>query len=65
MIALLVFSGKVSDLIEKDPTVKILALAFLIMIGFALIAESFHLNAEKACIYFNLILIFSTYADFI
>jgi predicted tellurium resistance membrane protein TerC len=55
MIAMLVFSGKVSEFIEKHPTVKMLALAFLVMIGFALIAESFHLHVEKAYIYFSLV----------
>jgi predicted tellurium resistance membrane protein TerC len=55
MIAMLIFSGKVSDFIEKHPTVKMLALAFLVMIGFALIAESFHLHVEKAYIYFSLV----------
>ena len=55
MIAMLIFSGKVSDFIEKHPTVKMLALAFLIMIGFALIAESLHIHVEKAYIYFSLV----------
>ncbi len=55
MIAMLIFSGKVSDFIEKHPTVKMLALAFLIMIGFALIAESLHIHVEKANIYFSLV----------
>jgi predicted tellurium resistance membrane protein TerC len=55
MIAMLIFSGKVSDFIEKHPTVKMLALAFLIMIGFALIAESLHIHVEKAHIYFSLV----------
>jgi len=54
MIAMLIFSGKVTDFIEKHPTVKMLALAFLIMIGFTLIAESFHFHVEKAYIYFSL-----------
>jgi RNA polymerase sigma factor (sigma-70 family) len=39
MIAMLIFSGKVSDFIEKHPTVKMLALAFLMLIGFSLFAE--------------------------
>lgn len=55
MIAMLIFSGKVSDFIEKHPTVKMLALAFLVMIGCALIAESFHIHVEKAYIYFSLV----------
>jgi predicted tellurium resistance membrane protein TerC len=49
---MLVFSGHISDFIHVHPTVKMLALSFLIMIGVALVAESFHQNIPKGYIYF-------------
>ncbi|MEY4110788.1 MAG: hypothetical protein RLZZ46_1143 [Bacteroidota bacterium] len=51
MIIMLVFSSYVSDFINKHPTVKMLALAFLLVIGFVLCAEAIHLHVEKAYIY--------------
>jgi predicted tellurium resistance membrane protein TerC len=51
MIIMLVFSSFVSDFINKHPTVKMLALAFLLVIGAVLCAEAIHLHVEKAYIY--------------
>jgi predicted tellurium resistance membrane protein TerC len=51
MIIMMIFSGVVSNFINKHPTVKMLALAFLLVIGAVLILESFHLHVEKAYIY--------------
>ena len=45
-------SGSISEFIERHPTVKVLALAFLIMVGLALIAESAHLSIPKGYLYF-------------
>ena len=45
-------SGTVSGFIDKHPTIKILALSFLLLIGTALIAESFHQEIPKGYIYF-------------
>jgi predicted tellurium resistance membrane protein TerC len=52
LIFMLAFSGYISSFIEKHPTLKILALSFLMLIGFALVAESFHLEIPKGYIYF-------------
>jgi predicted tellurium resistance membrane protein TerC len=49
---MLIFSGHVSRLIEKHPTLKMLALSFLILIGVMLTAEGFHQHIEKGYIYF-------------
>jgi len=46
------FSGGISDFVHRHPTVKMLALAFLILIGVTLIAESFHQHISKGYIYF-------------
>ena len=49
---MLVFSGQISDFIHRHPTIKMLALSFLILIGVALVAEGFHQNIPKGYIYF-------------
>jgi predicted tellurium resistance membrane protein TerC len=45
-------SGSVSAFIERHPTIKILALAFLILVGVVLIADSFHFDVPKGYLYF-------------
>jgi predicted tellurium resistance membrane protein TerC len=45
-------AGAVSEFIDKHPTVKILALSFLLLIGMALIAESFGHELPKGYVYF-------------
>ena len=52
MIIMLVFSGRVADFVNHNPTIKILALAFLIMIGFMLVMEAAHQEVPKGYIYF-------------
>jgi predicted tellurium resistance membrane protein TerC len=51
-VAMLVFSGSVGSFVEKHPTVKMLALSFLVMIGTLLIAEAFHAHVPKGYVYF-------------
>ncbi len=51
MMIMLAFSGKVSEFIDKHPTVKMLALAFLLMIGFLLVLESFDIEVPKPYVY--------------
>lgn len=45
-------SGAVSDFVNRHPTVKMLALSFLLLIGFTLTAEGLHLHIPKGYIYF-------------
>jgi predicted tellurium resistance membrane protein TerC len=45
-------SRAVSGFIERHPTIKVLALSFLILIGVALIAEAAHLEIPKGYLYF-------------
>ena len=52
MIIMMIFSGRISDFIQKHPTLEILALSFLILIGFMLIIESIHYHIPKGYIYF-------------
>jgi predicted tellurium resistance membrane protein TerC len=49
---MMVFSGAVSNFVHRHPTVKMLALAFLLMIGVTLIAEGFDQHIPKGYIYF-------------
>jgi predicted tellurium resistance membrane protein TerC len=49
---MLVFAGKIGDFVDRHPTVKILALAFLLLIGVMLIAEGFGQHISKGYIYF-------------
>ena len=49
---MLVFAGAVGDFVERHPTMKMLALSFLILIGVMLTAEAFGRHVEKGYIYF-------------
>jgi predicted tellurium resistance membrane protein TerC len=44
-------SGPLAKFVQEHPTVKILALSFLILIGFSLVAEGFHQHIPKGYIY--------------
>jgi predicted tellurium resistance membrane protein TerC len=45
-------AGSVSGFINKHPTVKMLALAFLILVGTALLADAAHFHIPRAYLYF-------------
>jgi predicted tellurium resistance membrane protein TerC len=47
-----VSAGPISDFVERHPTVKMLALSFLLLIGVSLIAEGFDQHIPKGYIYF-------------
>jgi len=49
---MLVFAGKIGDFVERHPTVKILALSFLLLIGVMLVAEGLGQHINKGYIYF-------------
>jgi predicted tellurium resistance membrane protein TerC len=49
---MLVFAGAVGDFVERHPTMKMLALSFLLLIGVMLVAEGFGKHIEKGYIYF-------------
>lgn len=51
MGVMMVFAGKISDFINANPTFKMLALSFLILIGFLLILESLDVHVEKSYVY--------------
>ncbi len=52
MFIMMFFSGYISRFINKHPTLQVLALSFLILIGFMLIVDGLHYNVPKGYIYF-------------
>ena len=50
-IFMLVFARKVGDFVDRHPSIKILALAFLILIGVMLVAEGLGEHISKGYIY--------------
>ncbi len=52
VIVMMFLARPISEFIDRHPTVKILALAFLILIGVALVAESLEFEIPKAYLYF-------------
>ena len=52
VLVMLIFSRKIVDFIDVNPTVKMLALSFLLMIGLVLVADGFGRHIEKGYIYF-------------
>ncbi len=52
MAVMLAFVDAISAFIEKHPTLKMLALSFLLLIGFVLVAEGLHIEIPKGYIYF-------------
>ncbi len=49
--AMLFAAGPLARFIERNPTIVMLALGFLLMIGMTLIAEGFHFHVEKGYVY--------------
>lgn len=49
---MLLASGGISDFVDRHPTIKILALSFLILIGLALVGEGMEMHIPKGYIYF-------------
>jgi predicted tellurium resistance membrane protein TerC len=52
ILVMMLFAGKISDFINKHPSLQILALSFLILIGFMLTIEAFDQHVPKGYIYF-------------
>jgi len=52
MFVMMIFAGSISNFVGRHPTIKVLALAFLILIGVMLVAESLGQHINKGYIYF-------------
>jgi predicted tellurium resistance membrane protein TerC len=63
-VAVMLFlAGPIARFVEKHPTIKILALSFLMLIGVALIGEGFSFHIPKGYIYFAMA--FSLFVEFL
>src|SRR5687768_15601577 len=60
---MMVSAGAIAGFVERHPTIKVLALSFLILIGVSLTAESFHQEIPKGYIYFAMA--FSVFVEMI
>ena len=54
VFVMLAFAGVIAGFVERHPTLKILALSFLILIGVMLVAEGLHLHIPKGYVYFGM-----------
>jgi predicted tellurium resistance membrane protein TerC len=63
VVVMLIFAKRVGDFVNEHPTMKILALSFLILIGILLVAEGFGKPVPKGYIYFAMV--FSLVIEFL
>jgi predicted tellurium resistance membrane protein TerC len=52
VLVMMFLAGPMNDFIERHPTIKILALSFLILVGVALIADAFDVHIPRGYLYF-------------
>ncbi len=52
IIVMMMFAGSIGAFVQRHPTVKMLALSFLLLIGVTLLAEGFHQKIPKGYVYF-------------
>jgi predicted tellurium resistance membrane protein TerC len=52
VLVMMACAGTISDFIEKHPSLKMLALSFLIVVGTVLIADAFDVHVPKGYVYF-------------
>lgn len=52
MVVMLLSANRINDFIHKHPTIKMLALSFLLLIGILLLIEGFHIHVPKGYVYF-------------
>jgi predicted tellurium resistance membrane protein TerC len=52
VLVMMLAAGPVSSFVEGNPTIKMLALAFLVLIGFALVTEGWGIHIPKGYVYF-------------
>ena len=61
--AMMFFAGTIGAFVQQRPTIKMLALAFLLLIGVTLLAEGLHQHISKGYIYFAMA--FSVFVEFL
>jgi predicted tellurium resistance membrane protein TerC len=63
VVVMLLSAEAISAFVNERPTVKILALSFLLLVGFSLVAEAFHQEIPKGYLYFAMA--FSVFVELI
>lgn len=63
IILMILASDLLSEFIQQNPTIKMLALSFLLLIGMVLIADAFHYHISRAYVYFAIC--FSIFVEFL
>ena len=63
VVVMLIFAKRVGDFVNEHPTMQLLALSFLILIGMLLVAEGFGKPVPKGYIYFAMV--FSLVIEFL
>lgn len=63
IIGMMFFAGPIAEFVSRHPTIKMLALAFLLLIGFTLVTEGLHQHIPKGYIYFAMA--FSVLVEFL
>ena len=51
IVVMMIAAGPIAEFVERHPSTKMLALAFLVMIGMALVADGLHYHIERGFIY--------------
>jgi predicted tellurium resistance membrane protein TerC len=52
ILVMMLVSGHISRFVDRHPTIKILALSFLVLVGMALVADGFGTHIPKGYLYF-------------
>ena len=52
IVAMMIFAGTIGAFVQRHPTIKMLALSFLLLIGMTLIAEGLEFHIPKGYVYF-------------
>jgi predicted tellurium resistance membrane protein TerC len=52
VVTMMIFAGPVSDFVERHPSIKMLALSFLLLIGVLLLAEGMGAHLDRGYVYF-------------
>jgi predicted tellurium resistance membrane protein TerC len=60
---MMVSAGAISNFVNQHPTLKMLALSFLLLVGFVLVLEGFDQHISKGYIYFAMA--FSVFVEFL
>ena len=55
MVIMMAFAGKISNFISENPTIKMIALSFLVTVGVLLVGEAFGAHIPKGYVYFGLV----------